>query len=79
MTDTPDTSVTITDLSVENSLLRGSLWLTARALQNYHDAGHAKTDNPELRQLKVPASYREKAADALARADAMLRDERNRS
>src|SRR4051812_17649750 len=37
------------DLLVENSLLRASLWLTARALKNYHDAPHVRADDSELR------------------------------
>lgn len=67
MTDVPQS------LAVENALLRGSLFLTARSLKNYLDARHTPTDDG-LR-LTVPEPVREKAADALARAEKMLRDE----
>lgn len=70
MTDAPEND----DLKVENAMLRGSLWLATRALKNYHDAPHTKADHPELRQLKVPASYREKATDAITRAQSLLVD-----
>ncbi|WP_088255326.1 hypothetical protein [Fimbriiglobus ruber] len=66
MTDDPQS------LAVENALLRGSLFLTARSLKNYLDAKHLPTESGL--QLTVPEAIREKAADALARADGMLRD-----
>jgi hypothetical protein len=60
------------DLQLENALLRGSLWLTARALKGYHDSKHTTTDDGL--QLTVPESLREKAAEALARAEKMLKE-----
>ena len=75
MNDTPDTAVEITDLKVSNSLLRGSLFLTTRALKDYHDANHVPMKNPDMLRLTVPASYRERAADALVRADILLKDQ----
>ncbi len=64
----------ITQLRIENSLLRGQLWLTARRLKDYHDAPHVKTDDEQL-QVTIPASLRESAAEALAKTQAMLKDE----
>ncbi len=75
MTDMPDPLVTISELRTQDALLRGSLFLTARALKSYHDTKHIKTSDPELRQLTVPVSFQVKATDALARADNLLRDQ----
>ena len=63
----------MSDLAVENALLRGSLFLAARALKDYQDAPHCKVDVGKL-QLIVPASLREKAADALERAQGLLQE-----
>ena len=47
MTDTPDQ-----DLSVENALLRGSLWITANALREYHDSPHFELDDATLDSIR---------------------------
>lgn len=72
----PDPSVTNTDLRVENALLRSSLWLAARALRDYHDAPHFEIegDGPPMREVIVPETLRPRAADALVRAEKMLRE-----
>lgn len=65
------------DLKVENALLRASLWLTARALKDYHDAPHFEIvdgDRPML-EVIVPELLRAKAAGALAKAEKMLKEE----
>jgi hypothetical protein len=68
------------DLSVENALLRGSLFLAARALRDYQDAPHFEIDDDGRPMLEVivPESLREKAADALSRADALLKEPEER-
>jgi len=58
------------DLEVENALLRGSLFLAARALKDYADARHTKTERGL--QLTVPESLPVRAAEALVRAEGML-------
>ncbi|MCE9567429.1 MAG: hypothetical protein K8U57_35965 [Planctomycetes bacterium] len=73
MTDT-STAPEPRDLTVENALLRGSLYLSTRALKDYHDSKHTPTDDGRL-QLTVPESLREKAGDAIARANNLLRDD----
>jgi hypothetical protein len=65
-------------LNVENSLLRGTLWLTARSLKDYRAALHVKAGDPEMLELVVPATLPARADDALARADAMLRNQKGR-
>lgn len=62
------------DPQVEIALLRGSLFLTARALKGYHDSRHSETKDGQF-MLTVPESLRTRAADALERAQKMLRDE----
>jgi hypothetical protein len=61
------------DLQAENALLRGSLYLTARALKDYHDAPHieieSEDDIPGM-EVIIPASLREKASEALEKAQA---------
>jgi hypothetical protein len=71
MTDEPR------DLQVENALLRGSLYLTARALRDYLDARHTRVehDGRPMLQLTVPESIQTKAALELAKAQQMLQDE----
>jgi hypothetical protein len=59
------------DLRVENSLLRGTLWLTARSLKGYLDAKHRKVGEDTF-ALSVSGSVREKATEALARAQERL-------
>ena len=71
-TEPPDPSVTITELRVNNALLRGSLFLTARRLKDYRDSRHVKTD--EGFQLTVPESLPERADDALTRAHNLLKE-----
>lgn len=63
------------DTEVENVLLRGSLWLTANALKEYHDAPHFEIDDGGVPKLEVIVTdvTRVKAGDALRRADAMLK------
>ena len=67
----------LSQLNVENALLRGNLFLTASALKDYHDSPHFEIDDDGVPKMEVivPESLRQKAADALARAQAMLKDE----
>lgn len=74
MTDTPDTSVTITDLQVENATLRGTLYITARRLKDFLDAPARKLGEDRLR-ITIPKSLHESGTVALADAQARLRDE----
>lgn len=64
------------DLRVENSLLRAALFLTARALKDYHDAPHFEIDDAgrPMQEVIVPESLRERAAAALERADRILKE-----
>lgn len=62
------------DLRIENTLLRSYLWQTARALKDYHDAEHRQGEDGML-ELTVPESLRERAGEALERAQRMLKDE----
>ncbi len=66
------------DRMAENSLLRGRLWITRQRLKEYHDAPHfeiepADEDDIPGMEVIVPASLREKAAEALEKAQAMLK------
>ena len=65
------------DLRIENALLRSSLWLAARTLKDYQDAPHFEIDDDgrPMVEVIVPESLRTRAADALARAEKMLKDE----
>ncbi len=65
------------DLKVENALLRGCLWVTRQRLREYHDAPHFEIDDDGRPMLEVivPPSLREKAAEALEKAQGMLKDE----
>jgi hypothetical protein len=74
MTDTPDPAVTITDLKVENATLRGSLFIAARRLKDYLDAPARKLGEDRLR-LTIPRSLHDSAGEALADAQARLKDE----
>jgi len=60
-------------LKIESTLLRASLFLTARALKDYYDSKHTEVEGGWL-QLAVPESLRSRAADALVRAEGMLRE-----
>jgi hypothetical protein len=66
-----------TDTRVENSLLRVALGLAVRALKSYHDAPHFEIeddhDGKARMEVIVPTDTREKAADALARAEGLLK------
>lgn len=64
------------DLKIENAMLRGCLYLTARALKDYQEAAHFEIDDDGRPMLEVivPESVRTKAADALERADKLLRE-----
>lgn len=75
MTDAP-TSAEPRDLAVENALLRGSLFLATRALKDYHDAKHTPVEGGPMLQLTIPEALRDKASDAIARANNLLRDDR---
>jgi len=78
MTDAPtDPADVAAQLRVENSLLRASLWMTARRLKDYQEAPAAKLDQEgrDMLQVTISASLRESAADALAKAQGMLKDE----
>lgn len=70
MTDAPEPR----DAQVEIALLRGALWLSTRALKDYRDSKHTPTDDGRL-QLTVPESLRERAGDAIVRANNLLRDD----
>ena len=71
----PDPAQANQQLRIENSLLRASLFLTARALKDYHDSKHVKTEQEGMVQLTVPESLRARAADALTRANRMLKEQ----
>ncbi|WP_020474492.1 hypothetical protein [Zavarzinella formosa] len=60
---------------VENALLRGTLFLTANALKEYHDAPHFEIDDDGVPKVEVIVTEltRGKAADALKRADGILK------
>jgi hypothetical protein len=64
------------DLQVENALLRASLFLTARALKDYHDAPHFEIDDDgrPMMEVIVPPSLRHKADAAIAKANALLKE-----
>lgn len=64
------------DMTVENALLRGALWLATRSLKRYHDApaSEIEMNGTFMSQVVVPAETREKAADAIARAERLLCD-----
>jgi len=64
-------------LRVENALLRGVLWLTARALEGYHNAAHFEIDDDGRPMLEVivPEEVREKAAAVLTKANELLKDQ----
>ena len=56
MTDAPpDPAEATTQLRVENSLLRASLWLTARRLKDYQDGPATKLD--QLREALKLTNY----------------------
>ena len=65
------------DLAVENALLRAALWQTARRLMDYHDAPHFEIDDDgrPMMEVIVSPSLRSGAAEALAKAQTMLKDE----
>ncbi|HVS34105.1 MAG TPA: hypothetical protein VMS17_00905 [Gemmataceae bacterium] len=69
MTDEPR------DMAIANALLRSLLWQIARRLKDYQDAPAFAIEDEETPALEVivPASLREKAAEALAKAQAMLK------
>ena len=75
MTDAPDPAEALSQLRVENALLRGCLYLAARALKDYHDAPHFEIDDDGTPKWEVivPEPLRAKAADALERAQGMLK------
>jgi len=52
------------------------LWLTANALKIYSEAAHFEIDDEGVPKIEVivPASARQKAEDALGRADRLLKD-----
>ncbi|OWK39475.1 hypothetical protein [Fimbriiglobus ruber] len=64
------------DPVVENALLRAALWLATKSLKRYHDAKHTKVeaeiDGSPRFQVIVTEEARQKAADAIARAEGML-------
>ena len=75
MTGAPESGWKI-DAAVENALLRGALFLTARALKDYQDSPAFEIDDGvEKLEVVILPSLREKADDALARADKLLRDD----
>jgi hypothetical protein len=71
------------DPRVEIAVLRSCLWMTARRLKDYHDAPHfeiepADEDDMPGMEVIVPASLGEKAAEALEKAQAMLKGQGRR-
>jgi hypothetical protein len=64
------------DPRVENALLRVALSATARALKSYFDAPHVELDDDGVPKLEVivPEDTREKASDALAKAQKLLQE-----
>ncbi|OWK42387.1 hypothetical protein [Fimbriiglobus ruber] len=64
------------DPAVENALLRGALWLVTKSLKRYHDAKHtrveAEIDGTPRFQVIVTEEARQKASDAISRAEGML-------
>lgn len=62
-------------LRVEIALLRGALFLTTRSLKDYHDSKHSPAEIEGILHLTIPETLREKAGDAITRADKLLRDE----
>ncbi len=65
----------LTQLRIENSLLRAALWLSSRALKDYSDAIHRKADQEGMVQLTVPESLKARTGAALAKANQMLKDQ----
>ena len=65
------------DLAAENSLLRACLWMAVRRLKDYQDAPAFEIDDDEGPALEViiPAELREKGAEALEKAQQMLKGE----
>ena len=65
------------DARVDNALLRGSLYLTARRRKDYQEAPHfeIEDDGRPMLEVIVPPSLREQSAEVLARAQAMLQAE----
>ena len=65
------------DVRVENALLRGELFLTARALKYFLDSPHKKIEvgGESMMEITVPQSLYDKARDALNRADRRLKNE----
>jgi hypothetical protein len=64
------------DVNVENAVLRGTLWLVASALRDYHETPHIEIDKEgrPMLELIVPESLPEKAKEALERAKKILRE-----
>lgn len=62
------------DAAVESALLRASLFLTANVLKDYATAKHTLLEDG-WRAVRVPEGVRDRAVDALARANGMLRDQ----
>jgi hypothetical protein len=64
------------ELRAENSVLRGALFLTTLALRKYYDAPHFEIDDEGVEKLEVIVlpSTREKAGDAINRANQLLRE-----
>lgn len=66
------------DLKIENALLRASLWMTARRLKDYQDSPAFEIEddgNRPMLEVIIPASLRDQSAEALSKAQAMLRQE----
>jgi hypothetical protein len=63
--------------TIENAVLRGTLYLTASALKKYLDSKHnpVDVDGIPMLQLQVPELIQEKAVEALERANKLLRDQ----
>ncbi len=70
MTSDPD------QLKVENALLRGLLWTAVRRLKDYQEAPAFEIDDNgrPMMEVVVPLGLREKAGEAIAKAEKMLKE-----
>jgi hypothetical protein len=61
---------------VENALLRGRLWLTARSLKGYHDSKHeaVEVDGAPMLQVTVSDVVRGKAGEVIESATPVVGD-----
>ena len=64
------------DIKVENAILRGLLWTAVRRLKDFHEAPHfeIEDDGRPMVEVIVPDSLRDKAAEAIEKAEKMLKE-----